>query len=129
MALIVSLGVPLLLWSLLQCLLQSADGLQGTAVTPRTRMLQHHHLHSSHPLRRSSSLKMVVYSPAQGIPSALVEERDACGVGFIAALNNEPRHDIIQQALAACTCMVRSLPIEHALARVILICLPTYLPV
>jgi len=48
---------------------------------------------------------MAVYSPAQGIPAALVEERDACGVGFIASLNNEPRHDIIQQALAACTCM------------------------
>lgn len=106
MDLTMSLVVPLLLWSL-QCL-QSVDGLHGTTATPRTRMLQHHHhLHYSKPLRRISSLNMVVYSPAQGIPAALVEERDACGVGFIAALDNEPRHDIIQQALAACTCMVR----------------------
>ena len=105
MALTMSLGVPLLLWSLL-CL-QSVDGLHGTIATPRTRMQHHHHLHYSNPLRRISSLNMVVYSPAQGIPAALVEERDACGVGFIASLDNEPRHDIIQQALAACTCMVR----------------------
>ena len=37
--------------------------------------------------------------------SALVEERDACGVGFIASLNNEPSYDILEQALQACTCM------------------------
>ena len=62
--------------------------------------------------RRSSSLQqrlnplqMSVYSSAQGVPAALVEERDACGVGFIASLNNEPSYDIIEQALQACTCM------------------------
>lgn len=49
---------------------------------------------------------MAVYTSELGIPAALIEERDACGVGFIASLNNEPRHDIIQQALSACTCMV-----------------------
>ncbi|KAJ1437181.1 ferredoxin-dependent glutamate synthase [Ochromonadaceae sp. CCMP2298] len=48
---------------------------------------------------------MAVYSPSKGILAQLTEERDACGVGFIASLDNEPRHDILQQALAACTCM------------------------
>eukprot|EP01036_Dinobryon_divergens_P031507 gene31507-40915_t len=48
---------------------------------------------------------MAVYYPHQGVPSTLVEERDACGVGFIASLSNEASHDIIQQALAACSCM------------------------
>jgi len=52
-----------------------------------------------------SALNMAVYSSKQGVPAALVEERDACGVGFIASLDNEPRHDIVQQALNACTCM------------------------
>jgi hypothetical protein len=27
-----------------------------------------------------------VYSSKQGVPAALVEERDACGVGFVASL-------------------------------------------
>ena len=48
---------------------------------------------------------MSVYSSALGVPAALVEERDACGVGFIARLNNKPCHDIVRQALAALTCM------------------------
>lgn len=55
--------------------------------------------------RGKTSLDMSVYSSAQGIPAALVEERDACGVGFIARLNNQPSHDIVKQALAALTCM------------------------
>eukprot|EP01038_Epipyxis_sp_PR26KG_P006664 gene6664-9146_t len=55
--------------------------------------------------QRIFKLKMTVYSPEMGIPTALIEERDACGVGFIASLSNEPNHDIIKQALAACTCM------------------------
>ena len=71
--------------------------------------------------------KQAVYYPHQGVPATLVEERDACGVGFIASLryilnnqfafaclitwqwndftSNEASHDIIQQALAACSCM------------------------
>lgn len=52
-----------------------------------------------------SSLRMAVYSSELGVPAALVEERDACGVGFIASLNNEATHQILQQALWACTCM------------------------
>ena len=55
--------------------------------------------------RGTSSLDMSVYSSALGVPAALVEERDACGVGFIARLNNKPCHDIVRQALAALTCM------------------------
>ena len=35
----------------------------------------------------------------------LVEERDACGVGFIADLQARASHDIIQKALPALTCM------------------------
>ena len=46
-----------------------------------------------------------VYSSDKGVPAALVEERDACGVGFIASLQNNPTHDVIKQALDACSCM------------------------
>jgi len=46
-----------------------------------------------------------VYSSDKGVPAALVEERDACVVGFIASLQNNPTHDVIKQALDACSCM------------------------
>jgi len=36
---------------------------------------------------------------------AVVHERDACGVGFIAQLNQEPSFDLISNALDALTCM------------------------
>ncbi|HEY9649093.1 MAG TPA: glutamate synthase large subunit, partial [Coleofasciculaceae cyanobacterium] len=35
----------------------------------------------------------------------LVEERDACGVGFIASQQNIASHELIEQALAALTCL------------------------
>ncbi|WP_219729932.1 glutamate synthase large subunit [Sodalinema gerasimenkoae] len=35
----------------------------------------------------------------------LVEERDACGVGFIAAQNGQGNHDIVSKALAALSCL------------------------
>jgi glutamate synthase (ferredoxin) len=35
----------------------------------------------------------------------LVEERDACGVGFIAHRHNHPSHEIVSKALAALTCL------------------------
>jgi glutamate synthase (ferredoxin) len=35
----------------------------------------------------------------------LVEERDACGVGFIASPAGEPTHKLLEQTLAALTCM------------------------
>lgn len=35
----------------------------------------------------------------------LVEERDACGVGFIAAQNGQPDHQIVSKALAALSCL------------------------
>ena len=34
-------------------------------------------------------------------PSSLVEERDACGVGFLADQYNRPSHQLVEQALAA----------------------------
>ncbi|WP_264319490.1 glutamate synthase-related protein [Zarconia navalis] len=35
----------------------------------------------------------------------LVEERDACGVGFIAHQDNEPSHDIVLKALSSLSCL------------------------
>ena len=35
----------------------------------------------------------------------LVEERDACGVGFIADVKGKGSHQLIQQALAALSCL------------------------
>merc|ERR1719163_140700 len=39
--------------------------------------------------------------PAEPLPLALVEERDACGVGFIADLKGRRRHDTIARTLTA----------------------------
>ena len=52
-----------------------------------------------------TSLQMSIYSSDKGVPAALVEERDACGVGFIARLNNQADHEVVQQALAGLSCM------------------------
>ncbi|TVQ07144.1 MAG: glutamate synthase large subunit [Leptolyngbya sp. DLM2.Bin27] len=38
-------------------------------------------------------------------PKSLVEERDACGVGFLADRQNRPSHDLVTKALAALDCM------------------------
>ena len=46
----------------------------------------------------------VASSPFLGKPW-LVEERDACGVGFIADLHGDPQHILIEQALKALGCM------------------------
>ncbi|MBO9999034.1 MAG: glutamate synthase large subunit [Cyanobacteria bacterium SID2] len=35
----------------------------------------------------------------------LVEERDACGVGFIAAQNGQANHDIVEKAVSALSCL------------------------
>ncbi len=43
-------------------------------------------------------------SPIQGQPW-LVEERDACGVGFIASKNNQASHELIAQAVSALGCL------------------------
>lgn len=56
-------------------------------------------------LSRLEPLRMSVYSVDKGIPAQLVEERDACGVGFIASLTNEASHSVVKQALDACSCM------------------------
>lgn len=52
-----------------------------------------------------TQLDMSVYSTDQGILAQLVEERDACGVGFIANLSQKPSHGILAQAVEACNCM------------------------
>lgn len=62
------------------------------------------HLRSVHN-RKSNVLSMAVYTSEQGVPATLTEERDACGVGFIANLKDRPSHHILKQALDACTCM------------------------
>ncbi|HZG38178.1 MAG TPA: glutamate synthase central domain-containing protein, partial [Nodosilinea sp.] len=38
-------------------------------------------------------------------PKSLVEERDACGVGFLADRQNRPSHDLVTKALTALDCM------------------------
>ena len=38
-------------------------------------------------------------------PKSLVEERDACGVGFLADRQNRPSHSLVAKALAALDCM------------------------
>jgi glutamate synthase (ferredoxin) len=38
-------------------------------------------------------------------PRWLVEERDACGVGFIANCDNQASHELIVKALSALTCL------------------------
>jgi glutamate synthase (ferredoxin) len=37
--------------------------------------------------------------------SHLVDERDACGVGFVAQPNSPAGHDVIEKALGALGCM------------------------
>jgi len=44
-------------------------------------------------------------TPPEWGPKWLVEERDACGVGFLADQQNRPSHRLIEQALAALDCM------------------------
>ena len=51
-------------------------------------------------------LNMVQYSVDDGILAQMVEDRDACGVGFIlASLNQKRTHSILKQALNALGCM------------------------
>ncbi|MEW5312720.1 MAG: hypothetical protein WDW38_004333 [Sanguina aurantia] len=49
-----------------------------------------------------------VAAPSYGVVSDLetiLQERDACGVGFIASLKNEASHKVVEQALTALGCM------------------------
>ena len=55
--------------------------------------------------KKGMDLDMYVYSSEKGVPAALVEERDACGVGFIASMDQRKSHDILKQSLNALTCM------------------------
>lgn len=71
-----------------------------------TGWVTHYELSSSIAQRRPNyRLHMAVFSPSQGVPAQITEERDACGVGFIASLNQKASHKILAQALMACSCM------------------------
>ena len=51
-----------------------------------------------------SSDKIGLPNPYAG-PRWLVEERDACGVGFIASLDNQASHELVVNSLSALTCL------------------------
>ncbi|MBV9388454.1 MAG: glutamate synthase subunit alpha, partial [Chroococcidiopsidaceae cyanobacterium CP_BM_ER_R8_30] len=57
-----------------------------------------------HPDTTSGSGHTESLSPYIG-PKWLVEERDACGVGFIANCENHASHELVEKALAALTCL------------------------
>jgi glutamate synthase (ferredoxin) len=44
-------------------------------------------------------------TPENWGPRSLVEERDACGVGFVADQKGRASHTLVQQALGALSCM------------------------
>jgi len=75
-----------------------------------------HVMGNSYVNRQTSSLKSVAESPQRPKPFAsdsngylgqpwLVEERDACGVGFIADQQGRSNHDLVQKTLLALGCM------------------------
>ena len=68
----------------------------------RTTIMNHteNHLHMNNPTTPTTSNQ----EPYLG-PRWLVEERDACGVGFIACPAGETSHKLMEQTLAALTCM------------------------
>ena len=52
----------------------------------------------SHEIRRNNiglPVEQGLYDPAN--------EHDACGFGFIADIHNQPKHEIVHQALESCT--------------------------
>jgi len=40
---------------------------------------------------------MAVYSSDKGVLAQITEERDACGVGFVASMSKKASHSIIKQ--------------------------------
>ena len=58
----------------------------GTAAMQRRPVLHHTITTLNDNFTLSLTLRQAVYSSALGVPAALVEERDACGVGFVASL-------------------------------------------
>ncbi|WP_373528030.1 glutamate synthase large subunit [Nostoc sp.] len=58
------------------------------------------------PMNQDQKITMAINSrdASQG-QKWLVEERDACGVGFIAHCQNHTSHEIVEKALAALTCL------------------------
>ena len=58
-------------------------------------------MHQEQKITHSETLQNSIY---QG-PRWLVEERDACGVGFIAHRQNHARREVVAKALAALTCL------------------------
>ena len=47
--------------------------------------------------RTSTALDMAVYSSDKGVLAQITEERDACGVGFVASMSKKASHSIIKQ--------------------------------
>jgi glutamate synthase (ferredoxin) len=57
------------------------------------------------PLNMHPSNRPTAQSPIQWGPRSLVEERDACGVGFVADQQGRASFTLVQQALTALDCM------------------------
>ena len=55
-------------------------------------------------VNQSSEKNLGLPTPYTG-PRWLVEERDACGVGFIASLENQASHELVFNSLSALTCL------------------------
>ncbi len=55
-------------------------------------------------INQNSDKTAALLSPYMG-PRWLVEERDACGVGFIANCKNQANHELVVKALSALTCL------------------------
>ena len=53
---------------------------------------------------QNSDKTAALVKPYMG-PKWLVEERDACGVGFIANCKNQASHELVDKALSALTCL------------------------
>ncbi|MGD1928384.1 MAG: glutamate synthase-related protein [Leptolyngbyaceae cyanobacterium] len=57
------------------------------------------------PLNPQQSINLTASGMTQWGPRSLVEERDACGVGFVADQQGRPSFKLVQQALGALGCM------------------------
>ena len=57
------------------------------------------------PLNPQQSIDLNASDMTQWGPRSIVEERDACGVGFVADQQGRPSFKLVQQALGALGCM------------------------
>lgn len=49
--------------------------------------------------QQNIALDMAVYSSDKGVLAQITEERDACGVGFVASMSKKPSHSIVKQVV------------------------------